>query len=188
MPSVLLNMVTGLLMVVWPFFVLWAVHADALSWLLAGTAVILSVRLGVACLSTRPEIRRGRYLAVGGLALVALAALLDETTWILWYPVLVSLSLLVVFGASLWEGQTVVERLARLGYRNQPFPPEAVRYTRRVTQVWCGFFVVNGSIAVGTILWGDLQFWALWNGCLSYIAIGTLMGAEYLYRKVVLHV
>lgn len=169
-------------MVVWPFFVLWAVHADALGWLLAGTAVILSIRLGVACVSTRPEIRRGRYLALGGLALVAVAALLDETAWILWYPVMVSLSLLVVFGASLWEEQTVVERLARLGFRNKPFPLEAVRYTRRVTQVWCGFFVVNGSIAVGTICWGDLQLWALWNGCLSYIAIGTLMGAEYLYR------
>ncbi len=163
-------------------------HADALGWLLAGTAVILSIRLGVACVSTRPEIRRGRYLALGGLALVAVHALLDETAWILWYPVMVSLSLLVVFGASLWEEQTVVERLARLGFRNKPFPLEAVRYTRRVTQVWCGFFVVNGSIAVGTICWGDLQLWALWNGCLSYIAIGTLMGAEYLYRKVVLHV
>lgn len=188
MPSVVLNAVTGLVMAVWPFFVLWAVRADALSWLLAGTAVMLAVRLVTALVSTRPDIRRSRWLALAGLCLVGLAALLDESRWILWYPVLVSVSLLIVFGASLWEPQTVVERLARLGQRGKPFPPEAVRYTRRVTQVWCGFFLFNATTAVLTILSDDLALWALWNGCLSYGAVGLLMGGEYLYRKVVLHV
>ena len=112
----------------------------------------------------------------------------NEADWMLWYPVLVNASLLSVFGASLFSGMPVVERLARLGLRGKPLPPEGVAYTRRVTAVWCGFFVVNGSIAVATILADDLTLWALWNGGLSYVAIGCLMVGEYLYRKLVKHV
>ncbi|HFC3024557.1 TPA: hypothetical protein ACFIR0_000119 [Neisseria gonorrhoeae] len=48
-----------------------------------------------------------------------------------WYPVLVNLMMLAVFGSSLFAGQTVIEKLARL---QQPdLPEKAVRYTRRVT-------------------------------------------------------
>ncbi len=188
MSKVCLNVMTTALMAVWPFFVLWAVRQDALSWLLGATAVMLGIRWVLAHLSDRPEVRRGRWLALAGLGLVGLAALLEETQWILWYPVLVNVSLLTVFAFSLGESQTVVERLARFSFRDRPFPPEAVVYTRKVTKIWCGFFVLNGSIAAATIWWGSLEVWTLWNGCLSYIAIGLLLGGEYLYRKVVLHV
>ena len=166
MTGTILNAVTAAVMAVWPFFVLYAVTNGLMTLLLAGTACVLGVRL----------------------ALVGLAALLDEADWMLWYPVLVNASLLSVFGASLFSGMPVVERLARLGLRGKPLPPEGVAYTRRVTAVWCGFFVVNGSIAVATILADDLTLWALWNGGLSYVAIGCLMGGEYLYRKLVKHV
>ena len=56
-------------------------------------------------------------------------------------------------------------------------------YTRRVTQVWCGFFVVNGLIAVATALWASPAAWALWNGLLSYVAMGVLMAGEWLVRR-----
>lgn len=173
MTGTILNAVTAAVMAVWPFFVLYAVTNGLMTLLLAGTACVLGVRLA---------------LALAGLVLVGLAALLDEADWMLWYPVLVNASLLSVFGASLFSGMPVVERLARLGLRGKPLPPEGVAYTRRVTAVWCGFFVVNGSIAVATILADDLTLWALWNGGLSYVAIGCLMGGEYLYRKLVKHV
>ena len=58
------------------------------------------------------------------------------------------------------------------------FPPAAVVYTRRVTQVWCGFFVVNGLIAVATALWASTAVWTLYNGLLSYVAMGVLMGGD----------
>ncbi|CKJ69626.1 integral membrane protein [Neisseria meningitidis] len=71
-----------------------------------------------------------------------------------WYPVLVNLMMLAVFGGSLFAGQTVIERLARL---QQPdLPEKAVRYTRRVTQVWCVFFIANGTLAALLARLGDM--------------------------------
>lgn len=188
MTGTILNAVTAAVMAIWPFFVLYAVTNGLMTLLLAGTACVLGVRLALAFAGRGETARSGRLLSAAGLVLVGLAALLDEADWMLWYPVLVNASLLSVFGASLFSGMPVVERLARLGLRGKPLPPEGVAYTRRVTAVWCGFFVVNGSIAVATILADDLTLWALWNGGLSYVAIGCLMGGEYLYRKLVKHV
>ncbi|MBC7665619.1 MAG: hypothetical protein H7276_17835 [Caulobacter sp.] len=97
------------------------------------------------------------------------------------YPALVNLVMLGLFGMSLWRGPSVVERLARL--RESHFPPAAIVYTRRVTQVWCGFFVVNGLAALATALWATPAVWALYNGLLSYVAMGALMGGEWLVRR-----
>jgi len=58
-----------------------------------------------------------------------------------------------------------------------------VRYTRRVTQIWCLFFILNGTIATFTCLHGDMALWTLWNGLLSYLLIGLLMAGEWLVRQ-----
>jgi uncharacterized membrane protein len=74
-----------------------------------------------------------------------------------------------------------VERLARL---QQPdLPPQGVRYTRRVTQVWCGFFIINGSIALITALWSSFAWWSLYNGLIAYVLMGLLFAGEYLIRR-----
>ena len=69
------------------------------------------------------------------------------------YPVLVNAVLLAVFAASLWKPPSVIERLARL--RHPDLPPEGVRWVTNVTRVWCGFFVLNGGIALWTAFWQD---------------------------------
>lgn len=89
--------------------------------------------------------------------------------------------MLAVFGGSLWTAMPLVERLARL--REPNLPPEGVRYTRNVTRVWCVFFIVNGSIALLTVMKGDMQLWTLWNGMIAYILMGTLMATEWLIRQ-----
>ncbi|MDU7135113.1 MAG: hypothetical protein E6325_27580, partial [Enterobacteriaceae bacterium] len=58
-----------------------------------------------------------------------------------------------------------------------------IQYTRRVTQVWCLFFIINGGIALFTAMYGDMSLWAAWNGMISYLLIGALMGAEWLVRS-----
>ena len=75
----------------------------------------------------------------------------------------------------------LVERLARL--RDPNLPPSGVRYTRVVTRVWCGFFIFNGSVALFTVLRGDMHLWTLWNGMIAYILMGTLMAGEWLVRQ-----
>ena len=145
-------------------------------------------RLGFQCEVTALPDLPGKFNLVatigqgeGGLLLAGLSLLCRASHWLLYYPVLVSLLLLLLFARSLWQPQTLIERLARL--QDPQLPPEAIRYTRRVTQVWCGFFVVNGTLALGTILLGDMALWSLYNGLLSYLLMGTLMGGEWLLRR-----
>ena len=96
------------------------------------------------------------------------------------YPVLVNGALLAGFGYSLGTPVSAVERMARLG--GADFPPAATAYMRRVTQVWCGFFVVNGAIAGATALWASEAVWSLYTGVVSYGLMGALFGVEYLLR------
>ena len=118
--------------------------------------------------------------ALAGVLAVA-GALGDQWGPLKLYPALVNLVMFGLFAMSLWRGPSVAERLARV--RDPDFPPAAVVYTRRVTQVWCGFFVVNGLLAVATALWASTAVWTLYNGLLSYVAMGALMGGEWLVRR-----
>ncbi len=97
------------------------------------------------------------------------------------YPLWVNLVLLCVFSISLVCPPTVIERLARL--QEPDLPPAAVAYTRRVTQVWCGFFVVNGGVSLLTVFWASQAGWALYNGVISYVLMGVLFVGEWLLRK-----
>jgi uncharacterized membrane protein len=97
------------------------------------------------------------------------------------YPVLVNAALLAVFGYSLLAPPSMVERFARL--REPALAPAAVIYTRRVTQVWCVFFIFNGALALGTALWASQALWSLYTGVVSYLLMGILFGAEYLVRR-----
>ena len=94
-------------------------------------------------------------VALAGIALCTASYVLKAHQWLLIYPVVVNLVMLAVFGGSFWTRIPLVERLARL--RDPHLAAEGVRYTRNVTRVWCGFFVVNGSIALFTVINGDMQ-------------------------------
>jgi uncharacterized membrane protein len=96
------------------------------------------------------------------------------------YPVLINIIMLIIFGYSLITPPSIIERIARL--REPDLPPIAIIYTRRVTQIWCVFFVINGSIALGTVFWASPAIWSLYNGVISYIFMGLLFGGEYLVR------
>lgn len=122
-----------------------------------------------------------RWIVAAALLLAVMTALLNQSLPLKLYPVLVNVAMLAVFAFSLVRGPSVVERLARL--TDPELPPEAVRYTRRVTQIWCGFFVLNGLIALGTALWASERIWALYSGLIAYGLMGLLMGGEWLVRR-----
>ncbi len=98
-----------------------------------------------------------------------------------WYPVIISLMMLAIFGSSLWSSQSIVERLARL--QTPDLPQKGIIYTRKVTQVWCLFFILNATITATLILWEQFEYWAIYTGIVSYIFIGLLMGGEWLVRQ-----
>lgn len=122
------------------------------------------------------------------LAALALAAFLwhsNDPAWVLSYPVFMNALMFSLFAASLLHPPSAIERLARL--RHPDLPPEGVAtmvpYTRRVTQIWCGFFVANGGIAAWTAFAASRETWVLYNGLISYLLMGMLFAGEWLYRR-----
>jgi uncharacterized membrane protein len=97
------------------------------------------------------------------------------------YPVLVNAALLGAFGYSLIFPPSMIERFARM--REPDLPPRAIHYTYRVTQIWCGFFVLNGMIAVITALWASPTTWSVYNGLVAYLLMGLLFAGEYAVRR-----
>jgi uncharacterized membrane protein len=125
---------------------------------------------------------RGVLLAL--LSLAVLTATTNSETLLRLYPVAMSLGMLLLFGLSLKFPPSMVERFARL--RESDLSPDGIRYTRRVTQVWCAFFVVNGAIAGWTALYASRDVWALYNGLIAYLLMGALFAGEWLVRRHVL--
>lgn len=144
-------------------------------------ALLLLVLGGLRWLAGGAQAVQARWVALAALVLAGSTALLNMSLPLKLYPVLVNLALLTVFGLSLLRGPTVAERLARL--QEPDLDPRGVVYCRRVTQVWCSFFLLNGGLALATALWASEQVWALYNGLIAYALIGTLMGAEWLLRR-----
>lgn len=183
-----LSWLAGGALLLYPLAVYWGLTHAGQTPLLLGLLLIFSLRLlpgllkGRVRLGPLPEwLWLGHLLACIGLGLTLLSALFSARHWLLYYPLAVSLALLCLFGWSLTRPMSLVERLARL--QDPALPPAAIGYTRRVTQVWCGFFVINGALAAFTIWHGDLALWSLYNGLISYALMGGLMGAEYLVRR-----
>jgi uncharacterized membrane protein len=116
-------------------------------------------------------------LAVAGAGVVSL--IWNDPLALLATPSLVSFGLLFAFAGSL-RGESVVERLARA--QKASLCDEEVLYCRRVTVVWCAFFLGNGALALWLAVAATRAEWALYTGLVSYLLIGTLYASEFVYR------
>lgn len=147
-------------------------------WGLSSVALLLAL-LAALRFALLPS-RRTVAAALLAAALALLSLFCGTSAPLLWYPVAVNAGLLFIFASSL-SSTPVVERIARLRDRN--LPEAAVRWCRRTTAAWCVFFTANGVIALATVLSGDMELWALWNGCLSYAAVGLMLAGEWILRR-----
>ena len=177
----MIKLLTGLLLLAWPFVVWFGLAHNGLHWLLPLMALLLLLRLRQTRRQTGPLQAIAQLVAVVGIALCVASFLLKTHQLLLFYPVVVNAVMLAVFGGSLWSAMPIVERLARL--QEPDLPEKGVRYTRRVTQVWCLFFIFNGSIALFTALYGNMPLWTAWNGIIAYLLIGFLTAGEWLIRR-----
>lgn len=170
----------GLGLLLWPVAVCAALRFDCLRPVLCVLAALFVLRALMLRGKGGALGAGGFVIAVAGAAACALTLFSDRRDPMLWYPVAVNVIMLATFGISLVFPPSAVTRIAALG--GEFLTERVVAYTTGVTKIWCGFFVLNGSVAAFTVLWGDLGMWMWWNGCLSYVAIGALMTGEYLVR------
>lgn len=122
------------------------------------------------------------FLLACGVAAFAL----DNALVLKFYPVLVNVGMLFFFGATLFRKPSFVFRLATFADKRilQTADRTSVeRYCDRVTLTWCIFFILNGSVALWTVLCADEKIWSLYNGLISYILMGLLFVSEIGVRK-----
>ncbi len=102
------------------------------------------------------------------------------------YPLAVCGTFFFVFAMSLASPPNIIFRFATLQDKSilgSPFKGRVESYCKKVTLVWCGFFVLNGAAAAWTAFYGSERAWAVYNGGLSYIIMGLIFAVEFFIRK-----
>lgn len=95
------------------------------------------------------------------------------------YPVVANSVIFCIFFSSLFTKETIIQKIAKAieGELNET----TKKYTRNLTVIWCIFLFTNLLISILTVNMSEIV-WALYNGCISYIATGTLFIVEYIIR------
>jgi peptidoglycan/xylan/chitin deacetylase (PgdA/CDA1 family)/uncharacterized membrane protein len=152
----------------------------------AAALVLLGVHVLARLRTLRRDLQRARgllVLAASVAVLLVLGAILDDPRFLLAYPSLVNAALFVHFAWSL-RSVPIAERFARMEAADpSELDAPALRYCRRVTLVWCAFFVVNGGIATGLAAWAPRGVWAAYTGGISYLLVGLVFAVEYVIRR-----
>lgn len=167
-----------LALLLYPFYIWWAISYWHPSAALLPAALFALVK----SFSPSADSVAARVFFASSCLLLLLALYLGQAKQaMLFYPVWINAGMLLLFSWSLWSPPTVVERIARL--MEGELDDHAIRYTRKVTQVWCVFFIINGTIAAATALSGDWDLWLLYNGIVAYVLMGLLMLIEWCVRQ-----
>ena len=96
------------------------------------------------------------------------------------YPVIMDFSFFALFFSSLFMEETVIQKIART-MEGGELSDFSKKYTRNLTYIWCVFLFANFLIALSTVFMAD-KIWMLYNGCISYLAVGTFFIIEYIIR------
>ncbi|MGX9416881.1 hypothetical protein ACXJY6_03240 [Vibrio sp. RC27] len=117
-----------------------------------------------------------------GILVLAFTLISEDVRGTLYYPVGINISLLITFFLSLFYGQPIITKVAQI---TTTLDEAGLIYTRNLTKLWVVFFAVNGCIALITTQL-SFEIWALYNGGISYVLIGSFISGEWIYRKRVL--
>ena len=179
----LLSGIIAVLSVVYPFAIYLGIKSGYLNLILIMIAVLFTIRL-IILREAKSQLRYFSLISLFcAVILCTLSVFIKYYNLFMYYPLIVNLLLLAVFFTSLFQDKTIIERFALM--TEKKLPDYAVTYTRRVTIVWCIFFLLNGAIAFITIASGDIQVWTLYNGLIAYILIGITAAVEYIVRIIV---
>ena len=113
------------------------------------------------------------------------------------YSVVINITLLLVFGSTLFLKPNIIFRFATLADKSiagSSYENQVKLYCKKLTIVWCCFFILNGTTAALTSFADKLfglsaedarKVWAAYNGGISYVLMGMLFFIEYIIRKLV---
>ena len=135
------------------------------------------------CIRRLREVKTGIALLmlIGGL----IAVFLHNPLTVMFYPLAVNLALFFVFASSLAADETIIQKMVRA--RRGNLDPATKSYTRTLTKVWVAFIAINSCVTAYTIWLQDMEVWSIYNGCISYIAIGVFAASEFAFRQFYRH-
>ena len=96
-----------------------------------------------------------------------------------YYPVTVNFIFFVIFFASLFAKETLIQKIAKT--MDGILTEKTAAYTRKLTYIWCFFTFFNFVVSLITVFMPD-KYWILYNGFISYLLMGILFIGEYLVR------
>ena len=164
-----------MLMVIYPFLVGWSLSHGHFLWV-----SVMLIALGIVRLFSQGNqlMMPLTWFAIfcGGLSL-----LLKDHAWLKMYPVFMSVGAGMIFASTLIKPPSMIERFARLA--EPDLPESGVIWTRKVTIIWCIFFVMNALIALYSVLFAPMKIWVIYNGFISYVLMGILLLGEFILRK-----
>lgn len=178
------NALIGLILIAYPFIIYFGLNFIAPTILAIFLALLFTFRhLSQAKNSNtkKAKIPHLNILLINVMGLLLYTSLTNSEFALKLYPVVVNLSFLFIFAYSIYKPPSVVEIIATM---KDTLDDNAIKYTKKVTLVWCVFFLFNGTIATWTIYHANPQYWLIYNGIISYVLMGLLMTAEIVYRRV----
>ena len=168
--------------VCYPFVIYAGIKLELIKYVLPAIAAVFLLRL-VLSRKQHSQFKVLTYCSLITAAILCVGSVIfNNLKLVLFYPVFVNALFFVIFFFSLYSGDAVITRFAKLTQKDGEFPDFAISYTRKVTVVWSVFFIVNGLIALYTAISNDIEVWTLYNGLISYILIGCLMAIEFVIR------
>lgn len=175
--SIIFRVAFVVLLALYPFIIYFGLRTLPPSFFGLVLAVLLLIRFGIV----RPEERATAWPLILILLAYAIAsALIGSTQMLLYYPVLVNAILFALFAGSLRSDEPLLLRIVRA--RGIAISSHGPRYLTRLTAFWCGFFVINGMIALWTTT-ASMEIWTIYNGMISYLLVGALILGEWAFRR-----
>ncbi|NKF49970.1 DNA gyrase subunit B [Shewanella sp. WXL01] len=172
------SLIPAALLALYPFLVYLAVQHQQTTALLLLLGAVFIARF-IFAPSNKPLKLMTYVTSAIGLALVSASSLMPQSNWLLFYPVVINVSLSLMFAGSVWLKQPIITAIAK--WRAPNLPESGIVYTRKLTYVWAVFCGLNAVVAAITTTM-SIDIWTLYNGLISYLLIGTFMLLEYLYR------
>lgn len=118
----------------------------------------------------------------------------QKTVFLRLYSVMINLTFLLIFGATLFIKPNICFRFAVLmdkRIKGSCYENKVLSYCMKVTITWCIFFIVNGSLAFFTTFYDfgnevlNNKVWSIYNGGVSYILMALLFFIEGVVRYMV---
>ncbi len=160
------------------------VHAAVLT----GRSELQAAALGwLVILLLLPAMRTGNRkawaAAAAGVTLAAMAPAFGLALVFLYIPpIAINLMLFGVFSHSLRADRTPVVTATARAIRGE-LSPTLVDYTRKVTWMWSGLFLLMAALSLGLAVFASAVMWSTFTNFLNYVIVGCVFIGEFLMRR-----